>query len=393
MAFFNLNEIIASPWLLTVAVLLCVAFFIQLYYYLRYYLAVWRSNRAEKRDGSSAEKATEPVSVIICARNEGDNLVRFLPLILDQNYPDFEVIVVNDGSTDDTEDVLNILKQKYANLYITSLSNQVRVLSPKKLAMTIGIKAAKNELLLFTDADCRPQSPDWITTMVRHFSPTTEFVLGYGGYFKEKSLLNRMICFDTLFIAMQYFGFARAGHPYMGIGRNMAYRKSMFFRNRGFEGHLHVASGDDDLLVNSVANRNNTRIESSAEGKTLSLPKESLADWLTQKRRHLTTAPLYTVDSRRRLAIEPLSRGLFYLCLILAALSQNWLLMLIAAKLFLVRYIIQLSVVNTTARLLDERRFYLSLPLWDIVLPLLTLYAKITQSLFGRRFKSDWKKN
>ncbi len=201
------------------------------------------------------------VSVIICARNEADNLNNFLPSVLEQDYPDFEVIVVNDCSEDHTDDVLGKFLMQYPRLKISTITKDPKFSHNKKFAQFIGIKAAKNEILLFTDADCQPESDKWIGQMASHFNDKTDFVIGYGGYLREKGLLNKYICYESTAIAMQYFGMAIRGVPYMGVGRNLSYRRSVFFANKGFGSHNHIISGDDDLFVNSHANRENTIAE------------------------------------------------------------------------------------------------------------------------------------
>ncbi|MDR2684181.1 MAG: glycosyltransferase [Prevotellaceae bacterium] len=265
---------------LVFSVILLIAFAVQIFYYLYFYTGTISRKRKINKNKIVFNTAQPPVSVIICAKNEEKNLAEFLPFVLEQNYPDFEVIVVNDGSRDGTEEVLFDLSQKYSNLYATTLSNDVKILSSKKLALTIGIKAAKNDILLFTDADCKPATREWLLLMVRNMSENTEFVLGFGDYFRKKPLLNRLISFDTLFIAMQYLGFAFRGFPYMAVGRNLMYRKSTFFKLKGFAGHLHLPSGDDDLIVNSVAKKHNTVIECCAESKTVSVPKTGFTSGL-----------------------------------------------------------------------------------------------------------------
>ena len=372
------------------AAVLLLFFVVQMVYYLYFFTSVALRNKNLRKNKIVVQTAQPPVSVIICAKNEQENLKEFLPSILEQNYPNFEVIVVNDGSEDDTEEVLNILSQKYSNLYYTTIPKNVKVLSSKKLAITVGVKAAKNEILVFTDADCRPQSSDWLTLMVRNFSPKTEFVLGFGDYFREKKLVNYLITFDTLFIAMQYFGFAYRGFPYMGIGRNMAYRKSTFFKMRGFAGHLHVASGDDDLFVNSAANRENTQVECAKESKTLSVPKSSFSRWVSQKRRHLSVAPHYSAKSKLMLGWEVLSRGMFYAFFTLLLLTENWVFIIFALSLFLVRFITQLIVINLTAKHLGTRIFFLTIIFWEILLPLISLYLSTIDKLFYRKKRNVW---
>ena len=372
------------------AAVLLLFFVVQMFYYIYFFRSVVLRNKNLRKGKIVVQTDQPPVSVIICAKNEQENLKEFLPSVLEQNYPNFEVIVVNDGSYDNTEDVLNLFSQKYSNLYYTTIPNEVKMFSTKKLAITVGIKAAKNELLIFTDADCRPMSSDWLALMARNFSPKTEFVLGFGDYFRKKTFINHLISFDTLFIAMQYLGFACRGFPYMGVGRNMAYRKSTFFKMRGFAGHLHVASGDDDLFVNSAANKENTQIECTKESKTLSVPKSSFSRWLSQKRRHLTASPFYSAKSKRILSYEVLSRGMFYAFFTLLLLTENWLFIIFALLLFLIRFITQIFVINRTAKQLATRKFFLTIILWEILLPLISLYLSITNKLFYRKKRNVW---
>ena len=369
---------------------LLLFFVVQMVYYLYFFTSVALRNRNLRNGKIVFQTEKPPVSVIICAKNEQENLQNFLPSVLEQNYPNFEVIVVNDGSTDDTEEVLNLLSQKYSNLYYTTMPNRVKVLSPKKLAVTVGIKAAKNELLIFTDADCSPISKDWLSLMVRNFSPKTDFVLGFGDYFLEKTVTNHLISFDTLFIAMQYFGFAYRGFPYMGIGRNMAYRKSTFLKKRGFAGHLHVASGDDDLFVNSTANRENTHIECVKESKTLSVSRSSFSRWVSQKRRHLSASPFYSAKSKRMLGWEVLSRGMFYTLFTLLLCTKNLFFIVFALSLFLIKFVAQIIVINLTAKQLGCRKFIFTIIFWDIALPLISLYLSTIDKLFYRKKSNYW---
>ncbi len=379
-----LSQITPLQW--SLLGLLFIAFGAQIFIYLYYYTGV--IFHAKNDTKIEAENELQPaVSVIICARNESENLEHFLPLVLEQNYPNYEVIVVNDGSSDETEMLLARLKLLYPHLRDTYTPDNTDVISRKKLALTIGIKSAQNELLLFTDADCRPTSTEWISEMVRHFSPETEFVLGYGGYLPRKTLLSRLISYDTLFIAMQYLGFAQRGKPYMGVGRNLAYRRSTFFANRGFAGSLHIASGDDDLLVNKFANQNNTRIATTAKSTTLSVPKATFGEWFHQKERHLTTAPFYSSESKKNVTLEPTTRGAFYALLCAVLCLWDPLTACVALTLFLIRYIVQLIIINKTADCLKERRFYTTILIFDLFLPLVTLVLL----LFGKKKTAHWK--
>lgn len=372
--------------------LFCICFFVQLYYYLHYYTGVLSQKKSIKKQETSFLATTPAVSVIICAKNESDNLIEFLPAVLQQDYPNFEVIVVNDGSTDETNSLLANMKTDYPNLYYTYVPEQAQVLSSKKLAITIGVKAAKNDLLLFIDADCKPSSSYWIRGMVENFVEGRDIVLGYGAYEQKRGLLSHLISFDTFFIALQYMGFALKGKPYMGVGRNLAYRKKVFYDMKGFASILHLQSGDDDLFVNKAANSENVRVAINPESVTISKPKENFKQWILQKERHLSTGSCYKTSSKTLLGGELLSRGLFYLsfvALIVLTLAQP-LLLILAAVIFLLRYTTQAIVINLSAKHFRERKFYLSLLLFDFLLPIISLFILIENKL-RRKTKYRWK--
>ncbi|MDD4969357.1 MAG: glycosyltransferase [Paludibacter sp.] len=381
---FSLIELIAFG-------ILCVAFFYQLYFYLRYVNGVLRLRSKTNKGKVSFLAEQPPVSVIICAKDEADNLRQFLPFVLQQEYPDFEVIVINDGSTDETEGLLNDLSVEYPNLRTTFVPVGARNLSTKKLGLTLGIKAAKNELLLFTDADCMPEDNTWIARMARNFTPETDFILGYGAYLNKKGFLNRLITYDTLFIALQYMGMALARKPYMGVGRNLAYRKETFFTNKGFASNLKLISGDDDLFVNKASNKNNTKVEIAPDSITWSEPNKSFSSWFYQKERHLSVSSYYKASSKFRLSLEPMTRGLFYLSLILTLVVGNLITMIAGAVLFVARLILQMVIVNKSSTHFGERKYLFTLPVFDIFLPLVSLYILTVGRITSRGKSVRWK--
>lgn len=376
------NYLQANPLVCSLLVILLLVFAHQCYFYLRYIRIGAHLNSTPEQQLD----ALPGVSVIVCARNEEDNLEDYLHTLLAQDYPCFEVIVVDDGSEDESVRVLKEYARQYPNLYLTFVPQGARVISSKKLALTIGIKAAKHDYILLTDADCRPESRHWIREMINGFSSDkTEVVLGFGAYFEKKGLLNHLICYDTLFSGLQYMGMAKCGFPYMGVGRNLAYRKDTFFKNNGFQGLLTERAGDDDLFVNKVANQTNTNVVCSPNSITWSQPKSTWHEWLHQKQRHLSVSPHYSNRSKMRIAIEPFTRGLAYLLSILSLVGcilgyMPWIIGFVVAGLLVWRMIIQLIIINLATNRFKLRRVGWGLVFYDIALPLITLYILISQS-------------
>ena len=322
-----------------VFILLSICFLIQLYF-----LAF---NHRKLFVYSIAENLPErnfPVSVIISARNEYDNLMNNLPLILEQNYPDFEVIVVNDCSTDSSASFLLELKEKYNHLKVVTVLGNEKYRTGKKFALTLGIKAAKNEHLLFTDADCVAASANWISRMVANFDENVSIVLGYSPYNKAKKFINPIIRFETIRTAINYFSAAINGNAYMGVGRNLAYTKSLFFDNKGFATHMHIQSGDDDIFVNQNATFVNTAVEMHPESYMYTVAKSTLGEWFAQKKRHFGAGKFYKGKHRFVLSLDAITGLLFYIaaayCLIFNFEP------LIVIGFFIFRLLIQLIVYS-----------------------------------------------
>ena len=322
------------------------------------------------------------VSVIVCAKNEAENLKKFLPSILDQDYPNFEVVLIDDDSRDETLEIMEEFAEKHSNIKLVKVKNIEAFWSNKKYALTLGIKAATNDYLLFTDADCKPVSKDWIRSMTSHFSNEKTIVLGYGAYEKIKhSFLNKLIRFETLFTAIQYFSFTKTGMPYMSVGRNLAYRKDVFFNARGFMNHLHVRSGDDDLFINEVSTTKNTDLCFSPESFTISLSKTTFKDWIMQKRRHISTAHYYKFWHQIILTLFFSSQLLFWLLLAyLAMLQYKWQLLLgvTAFRLLLVGMVFFFS-----SRKLNEKDVFYFFPFYEVCLIGVQLHIFI-RNLFSK---------
>lgn len=352
------------------------AFLHQVYFYFRYII---KGGKISPSIENSAED-TPPVSVVVCAHNEYNNLQDYLTILLNQDYPCYEVIVVDDSSEDGSDLLLERWSRQYPNLYHTFVPRGARVLSSKKLALTIGIKAANHEHVLLTDADCRPESRYWIREMVKGFNTSQiEVVLGFSPYFEKKGLLNRLIGYDTLFNGLQYMGMARAGKPYMGVGRNLAYKRSTFFSTNGFKGLLGNQAGDDDLFINRVATRHNTNVICNRESIIWSEPKTTWREWFHQKRRHLSVSPHYRTSSKLRLFLEPFSRGMLYVGVLSSVIWGSIEIISVALTLFLLRFLTQLILINVASHRLGMKGYGLGIIFYDIILPLIVLYIMVTQ--------------
>lgn len=308
-----------------------------------------------------------PVSVVICAHNEEENLKSFLPQILKQDYPLFEVVLVDDCSDDDTKWILKEFSSRYPErLKIVEIKEHIRLKHTKKFALTMGLKAAAHEHLIFTDADCQPASPFWLAEMTGAFSSEKEIVLGYSPYFKQNGFLNKLIRFETTHTAMSYLSYALKGNAYMGVGRNLAYTKSLFYKGKGFNKHMHIKSGDDDLFVNHNATNTNVNIAIHRDAHILSVPKTTWKSYYKQKARHSGASTLYKSKHKRMLATQLLSALLFYLMLIVSFVlyPSLW---YIPLGIYSVRLLSQLFIFNRIYTKLVVRDLLIWLPLLDVL--------------------------
>ena len=366
-----------------------VLLIIQYIYYFGVYNRIHTHNIAAKKGDVHFTHDEPPLSVIICAHNESENLRKNLPSILEQDYPEFEVIVINDGSTDETEEVLSLFEEKYPHLYHSFTPDSARYISHKKLALTLGIKASKYEWLVFTEVNCYPVNNQWLRLMARNFTPRTQIVLGYSGYERGKGWLHKCASFDSLFTSLRYLGLALAGKPYMGIGRNLAYRKEIFFHAKGFSTYLNMQRGEDDLFINQVAHKDNTRVETDIDATVRMQPVECYKDWKEEKVSYMATARFYRGSQRWLLGFETLSRLLFYaVCLAGIAwgvISHHWVAAGTALLLWLLRYIVQAIVINQTATEMGvNRHYYFTLPVFDILRPIQSLKFKLYRLYRGK---------
>ncbi len=338
---------------------LCLVAFVQIFYYLFFF-----SRLAFFKATIKNNPHTHPVSVIICARDEAANLAKNLPGALVQAYTTtHEVIVVNDNSYDDSKYLLEEFEHRFRQLKVVELKQEAKLIPGKKFPLSIGIKSAKHEVVLLTDADCVPASEYWINRMQDTYEEDTEIVLGYGPYHKKRGVLNMLVRWETFHTALQYFTYALAGKPYMGVGRNLSYKKTVFFRHKGFSAYNHVASGDDDLFINTAATKVNTRINIDPEAFTLSEPPASWKQWIKQKRRHYSTAKYYRPLHKFLLGTYSLSHFLFFPLLAAAIIFFSWQWALVV---FATRLLVQAVVLYPAMKKLQEKDLYPYILFFDI---------------------------
>jgi cellulose synthase/poly-beta-1,6-N-acetylglucosamine synthase-like glycosyltransferase len=347
-------------WLYTFYAFLGVAS-IQVIYYLFFFSRIIFVKKRKNEDSNS-----QPVSIIICAKNELENLQKNLPAILEQNYPQYEVILVNDNSQDGSNDLLSHLKAQYPHLKVIDILQESRTFKGKRLALSLGLKSAKHDWCLLTDADCAPAGSNWLYTMQRNFKPNKEIIIGYAPYYKQKGFLNKCIRFETFFTAFQYINFSLSGLPYMGVGRNMAYRKKLYFDNKGYISTSNTVSGDDDLFINKVATNKNTAVEIDAATFMYSTPKSTWTNWFIQKRRHISTGNKYKKGHQFLLGLQNATHFLFYaLLIVLLIVKFQWMIVCIT---FGVRFIFQAIDYAVAMRKLKEADLFWLFPLLDILL-------------------------
>lgn len=325
-----------------------------------------------------------PVSVLIAARNESENLFKHLPFILEQDYPEFEVIVINHQSLDDSEYILDAYAHQYPHLRVIKVERNNHLKYGKKLPLTLGIKGAKYEHLIFTDADCKPVSNQWLQSMASCFSAKHEIVLGYGPYKKRTGFLNRIIRFDTAWIAMNYFSLAKAGIPYMGIGRNLAYTRNVFNAVKGFKSHYSLASGDDDLFIQEAAKNRNYTINVAPESFCHSPGAKTWSQWMKQKSRHFTTTPKYKVFKKLMLGIYPLSLLIMTISFVILLFDSGFL--WISLAIYLLILIVKWIILGKAFSKLQESKFVAWLPLLDLA------YAILAPAIYYATDKTDTKK-
>ena len=367
-------------WRILLFGLFCLVTFIQLVYYWAIF-----SRLAFYKKKTKSTSQQHPISVVVCARDEAANLARNLPGVLVQTYTStHEVIVVNHNSQDDTRYLLDEFKKTFKGLHIVNLEQEALGIPGKKYPLSIGIKEAKYEIVLLTDADCVPATEHWIHAMQDGYEEGTQIVLGYGSYHKKPGFLNKLIRFETFHSALQYLSYALAGSPYMGVGRNLSYKKELFFANKGFSYINHIPGGDDDLFINKVATKKNTRIAIGEEAITLSEPKKTFSNWVSQKNRHYSTARYYKPIHKFLLGMYNFTFFLFLPLFICSLIFFDWRYTL---PVFALRFISQAFIYYMTMKKLQEKDLFAWWWLFDLWM---FLYYCIFAPALWRKPRNTW---
>lgn len=381
----QLTSYIAQPtlteWLIYGGLLFF--FLVQLLFYLVIYRRPYRYEK-HRAEILVADDQLPGISVIITSKNEAEELKKNLPYILEQDYPNYEVIVVNNGSTDETDTVLKAAQQVYPHLYHTYVPPGADTVNEKKLALTLGVKAANHDILLFTEAYCKPCSTRWIHEYGKEFTKGRELVLGYSRLSLSPDVpMRRFIRFDNLIHHLGFLSMAIDGKAYTAIGRNMAYKKALFFEQKGFSPILHIDGGEFDLFINRVAQGKNTGVVLSRASMTETNVVDRFSTWRSLKSVYVYTKQFYRGSAARLFGWETLSMYAFYLLFlavgIVSLVTGNLIAFIACCLLFLCLSAIQLIVINKNSQLLDGKRYHLNLLLFDLSRPisngLLRIYA------------------
>jgi len=337
-----------------------------------YYLLIF-SRFSFQKQKTTENQDIYPVSIVITAKDDAHHLIKTLPEFLSQDYPHFEVVVVNDNSRDETQQVIVDFQYRYPHLKLVHLESSVTNIKGKKFPLSLGIKAANYEHILLTDSDCLPASNQWLALMARHFNEHTKIVLGFNSIRKKIGLFNALIRFDKLHQAIQYFSYCLAKIPFMGVGQNLAYTKSIFFNNKGFASQNHLQFGDDDLFINQVATANNCAIEYSKEAHTLSRPNSNFGNWFLLKKFRSKTRNLYTKTDRVLLSFYNFLMPLSYIAFVCALYFSlhNLIFLITVSSILFVKITIQYFCFGYAAAKLNEKRLIPHILFFDILFSML----------------------
>lgn len=371
-----LTEILASPLSFTIGIIFLVSLVIYLLISLIIYLRPFLRNRKDSKSSVIDDEGLPGVSVVVYSYNQADYLVRNIPVLLDNEYPEFEIIVVDDASNDETEDVLTLMEQRSDSFYHTRVNADVRTVSRRKLAVLLGVKAARHEIVLLTQAQCIPASKHWIRSMVNHFTPKTGIVLGPVVLEDRVGVMSKFYAFDYFHRMLKLLGTTLCVGPYSGSGMNMGFRKSLFFENDGFRKHLNLIPGEDDLFVRDSGTRDNTIVSCASDAVMISQEHPAAYGWRQLRLSRGFTSRFYPLLPGVIHVLDALSRYLFVFTgfALLFFLWDNWLIFSIVAGLLLFRAIYQVILYYMTAKRMKVHRYVFSILAFELIIPLVDLY-------------------
>ena len=364
---------------LSFIILLCfgITFIIQLIYHWCVFskLAFYK-----EKDRTKSDDQLEPVSVVVCARDAYEYLQDLIPVLLTQDYPDYEIVIVNDCSEDETEEWLKDIERRETKIKPVQLRQHLNFFNGKKFPLSMGIKSAKNDLIVLTDVNCLPTNSQWLRSVVNSYGNNTEVVIGYSPYMNKKGVFNQIMRFDAVQYAMQYLSAALNKHPYMGIGTNLSYRKELFYRHKGFTSHYTTSVGDDDLFISQVASKKNTEVLIDAENAILTTPPHKFGMWAHIKSSRYSTIPQYDVKAKASSALFTWSHFLFYASFIALMLLKPAFALSIGAVyyipilvfFFLLRYGSQMIIYHGATKRLGEKGLLPGLIVYDLLFAFLT---------------------
>ena len=355
---------------------------VQCYYQIYFFLKFIRFKVVEL---DYSHTNSEPISVIVCARDEYKNLVETVPAMANLQYNPYEFLLVDDVSFDGTRDFMDAFIKTKRHVNYLRIQQEGQMFNGKKYPLSLGIKTSQHNNLALTDADCMPASPNWLQYINEQYAQGKQVILGYGPYQKAKGFLNACIRFETVLTALQYFSYALAGKPYMGVGRNLAYKKELFYSQKGFAAHLNIPSGDDDLFIKDVATKTNTGIMLHPDSFMYSPAKKTFAAWVTQKTRHYSTGTHYNKNHKILLGACSASWFLLYPSIIAVLLSPYF---IFGLSILLLRFILHGTTMYFTCKKLHEKDLFKWFWLQDVGM---FFYYLIFAFTLIKKPKKTWK--
>lgn len=380
-----MNFLQYRPTTLVLVIVICLAVVLAIqiiYYFCVYGKLIFNKKKKQTEDTASQTEALPPVSVVIAAKNEEYHLKDKLVFFLEQDYPEFEVIVVNDASTDECEYVLKAFSKLYPCLKVVNIVENVNKFRGRKFPISLGIKSAKYDHIVLAGADCVPSGFEWLKNLARNFSEKKEVVLGFCTYTKQKGLFKFLLQYDNLTTAMNYMGLALSGHPYRGDGRNIAFKKDLFFKVGGFTKHYNLPLGEDDIFIRNVSTASNTTVSLTPESFLSSDAKHTYKEWKRQKIDRLSTYKYYKPSIKFLLSIPNITTLLFYafvITLLLLSLPFEYVILAIVIK-----FVLQILIYLKSCKRLGIKRVFIFAPLIELYFLLLNAELRLL-SLFRKK--------